>query len=455
MSDPTLPSEWTTMASTSAIGAKQVTVNGFTFLVLSFSNESGQMFKAGLEEESMSVVYKIIDKTDYSSSDPNNNPRLKYGNDFGLMLYTSLRSLAYNPTYAPSQSGIYLVGSWIFLGPFTQNKVRVMSANVSLENEKMPDVFILTLECEVSYTNPTLTGDGTSKAERKIRASFKEAPWNKPVQLNITSNPENWVNGYAYCDKVLRKTTTKGKITASTALKYTLFGENDFGSVVNTAGEPFLSPVPLKGAVAYINIEGSYTEKKLPSLPTKIYSQVNEGKVALVYRGVKLLDCEPGTLAFNGWTISPEVWLQEIPWYPGEKHPLGYTYGEIYQTSTAIQASKIVLNESGSTVNVKKEYGYFRIKASFVYRAGGHGALVPNRGKNYLKASKLVPVTKYEMGRVDEAYLNEAGDIAPKDSLTFLGFSSYYKGSGVAALLNSMLSKSGGSTITWAKGDEK
>lgn len=443
-----LPANWATMSSTSAIGTKEVDVSGFTFLVLSFGTNVNQLVSSGVDSEKINISYRIIDKTDYGATV---NPKSTYGSQYGLALYNALRQLAYDPSFAPLSSGIHRVGSWITLGT---TKLRVINAVFSLENEKVPDVFNLTLECSVTY-GFSMDGDGSNKAERKIKPSFRDAPWNLPPKITIDHSTEDIVNGFAYSNKDVLTLKPDGKIKPEHMKQKTAFEKNQLTSVVNSAGEPFLSPVGQKVSVAKINIDASFTKDNVPKLDPDISSQINAGDFSINYNGAVLLSCSAGTLVLSGWAVSPEVWTQNIPWFPKEKHPLGFTYGDLYQSVSSKVASKPAINETNETVMVEKEYGYFSTRATFSYCAYGFGSLVPNRGKNYLDGGKLKPISKLEMGRTEECFLDKSGGVV-KDgkTLTFIGYSSYYKGNSVASFLNTILSKNKAS-VTWATKSDK
>lgn len=431
-------------------GAKQLAVDGFTFVVLPFGSNVGQLLASGVDSEQMNIAYRVIDKTDYTAVV---NPIATYGANCGSMLYAALRKLAYDDTISPLLSGIYRVGTWIPLGPA---RVRVMNATFSLENESVSDVFVLNLECSVSYSASTYSDDGFSKSERKIKPSFRDAPWNLPPKLSVKNGTEDFVNGFAYSNKKLYTCTKGQKIQAASIRSVTLFGESDLTSVVNTTGEPFLSPPPQKVSTAEISIEANFTKSDVPKLPDKISAQVNEGDFSLTYSGVVLLNCAAGTLVLSGWVVSPEIWVQEIPWFPKEKHPLGFTYSDLYQSVTSKMASHVVVNDTTETVMVKKEYAYFATHATFTYRAPGFAAMVPNRGRNYLDNNKLKPISKLELGRVDECFLDESGGVVKgTDKQTFIGYSSYYKGTAVATFLNALMSKKVSTTATWARTQDK
>lgn len=443
-----LPANWATMSSTSAIGTKEVDVSGFTFLVLSFGTNVNQLISSGIDSEKINISYRIIDKTDYGATV---NPKATYGSGYGLALYNALRQLAYDPSFAPLSSGIYRVGSWITLGT---TKLRVINAVFSLENEKVPDVFNLTLECSVTY-GVSMDGDGSNKAERKIKPSFRDAPWNLPPKITIDHATEDFVNGFAYSDKSVFILEGDGKITPEKARQRTQFDRGQLTSVVNSACEPFLSPVGQKMSVAKINIDASFTKDNLPSLPSDISTQVNAGDFSISYKGAVLLSCSAGTFVLSGWVVSPEVWIQNIPWFPKEKHPLGFTYGDLYQSVSSKVASKPAINETNETVMVEKVYGYFSTRATFSYRASGFGSFVPNRGKNYIKDGKLKPISKLEMGRAEECFLDYYGKaVTDAKKQTFIGFSPYYKGNSVASFLNTLLSKNTAS-VTWATENDK
>ena len=443
-----LPANWATMSSTSAIGTKEVVVSGFTFHVLSFGTNVNQLISSGIDSEKINISYRIIDKTDYGATV---NPKTTHGSQYGLALYNALRQLAYDPSFAPLSSGIYRVGSWITFGT---TRFRVMNANFSLENEKNPDVFVLTLECSVSY-DWSMDGDGSNKQERKIKPSFRDAPWNLPPKITIDHATEDFVNGFAYSDGAVLTLNKGGKINPEQMRQKTMFEKSQLTSVVNSAGEPFLSPVGQKVSVAKINIGASFTKDNVPRLDTDISSQINAGGISITYKGAVLLTCSAGTLVLSGWVVSPEVWIQNIPWFPKEKHPLGFTNGDLYQSVSSKVASKPAINETNGTVMVEKEYGYFSTRATFSYCASGFGSLVPNRGKNHIDKGKLKPISKLEMGRAEECFLNESGG-ALKDgkTLTFIGYSPYYMGNEVGLFLNTLLSKNT-TSVTWATKSDK
>ena len=71
-----LPANWATMSSTSAIGTKEVVVSGFTFHVLSFGTNVNQLISSGVDSEKINISYRIIDKTDYGATV---NPKTTYG----------------------------------------------------------------------------------------------------------------------------------------------------------------------------------------------------------------------------------------------------------------------------------------------------------------------------------------------------------------------------------------
>lgn len=443
-----LPANWATMSSTSAIGTKEVVVSGFTFHVLPFGTNVNQLISSGVDSEKINISYRIIDKTDYGATV---NPKTTYGSGYGLALYDALRKLAYDPSFAPLSSGIYRVGSWITFGT---TQLRVINAFFSLENEKNPDVFVLTLECSVTY-DFSKDRDGSNKAERRIKPSFRDAPWNLPPKITIDHSTEDFVNGFAYSDKEVLTLKPDGKITPENVRNKTLFDRGQLASVVNSAGEPFLSPVGQKVSVAKINIDASFTKDNVPTLPPDISNQVNAGDFSISYKGAVLLNCSAGTLVLSGWVVSPEVWIQNIPWFPKEKHPLGFTYSDLYQSVSSKFGSKPAINETNETIMVEKEYGYFSTRATFSYCASGFGSLVPNRGKNYIDGGKLKPISKLEMGRVEECFLDKSGG-ALKDgkTLTFIGFSPYYRGNAVASFLNTLLSKNT-TSVTWATKSDK
>ena len=106
-------------------------------------------------------------------------------------------------------------------------------------------------------------------------------------------------------------------------------------------------------------------------------------------------------------------------------------------------------------VHGEKAYGYFSTRATFSYCASGFGSLVPNRGKNYIDGGKLKPISKLEMGRTEECFLDKSGGVV-KDgkTLTFIGYSPYYKGNAVASFLNTLLSKNT-TSVTWATKSDK
>ena len=269
--------------------------------------------------------------------------------------------------------------------------------------------------------------------------------------MSIKNGTEDFTNGFAYSNKKLYTCSKSQKITASSIRSVTLFGESELTSVTNTAGEPFLTPPPQKVSVAEISIDANFAKGEVPKLPDKISSQVNEGDFSITYNGVVLLNCAAGTLVLSGWVVSPEIWIQEIPWFPKEKHPLGFTYGDLYQSVTSKMASHVVVNDTAETVMVKKEYAYLATHATFTYRAPGFAAMVPNRGKNYLDNKKLKPINKMELGRVDECFLDESGGvIKDSDKQTFMGYSSYYKGTAVVTFLNALMGKKVSTTATWA-----
>lgn len=443
-----LPTNWATMSSTSAIGIKEVVVSGFTFHVLPFGTNVNQLISSGIDSEKINISYRIIDKTDYGATV---NPKTTYGSGYGLALYDALRKLAYDPSFAPLSSGIYRVGSWITFGTMM---FRVMNAVFSLENEKNPDVFVLTLECSVTYGG-SRDKDYSNKAERKIKPSFRDAPWNLPPKITIDHSTEDFVNGFAYSNKEVLTLKPDGKITPENVKQKTMFDKSQLTSVVNSAGEPFLSPVGQKVSVAKINIDASFTKDNVPTLPPDISNQINAGDISITYNGAVLLHCSAGTLVLSGWVVSPEVWTQNIPWFPKEKHPLGFTYGDLYQSVSSRFASKPAINETNGTIMVEKEYGYFSTRATFSYCASGFGSLVPNRGKNYIDKGKLKPISKLEMGRAEECFLDKSGG-ALKDgkTLTFIGYSPYYTGNAVASFLNTLLSKNT-TSVTWATKRDK
>lgn len=442
-----LPANWATMSSTSAIGTKEVVVSGFTFHVLPFGTNVNQLISSGIDSEKFNISYRIIDKTDYGATV---NPKTTYGSGYGLALYDALRKLAYDPSFAPLSSGIYRVGSWITFGT---TMFRVMNAVFSLENEKSPDVFVLTLECSVTY-GKSKDKDGSNKAERRIKPSFRDAPWNLPPKITIDHSTEDFVNGFAYGDKTVLTLKTDDKITPEQTKQKTMFEKSQLTSVVNSAGEPFLSPVGQKVSVAKINIDANFTKHNLPSLRSDISNQVNAGDFSISYKGAVLLSCSAGTLVLSGWVVSPEVWIQNIPWFPKEKHPLGFTYSDLYQSVSSKFGSKPAINETNETVMVEKAYGYFSTRATFSYRASGFGSLVPNRGKNYIDRGKLKPIGKLEMGRTEECFLDKSGGVV-KDgkTQTFIGFSPYYRGDGVVSFINTLLSKK--TSVTWATKSDK
>ena len=442
-----LPANWATMSSTSAIGTKEVVVSGFTFHVLSFGTNVNQLISSGVDSEKFNISYRIIDKTDYGATV---NPKTTYGSQYGLALYDALRQLAYNPFIAPLSSGIYRVGTWITFGTTI---FRVINAVFSLENEKNPDVFVLTLECSVTYGG---SKDGSNKAERRIKPSFRDAPWNLPPKITIDHSTEDFVNGFAYGDKTVLTLKPDGKINPENVKQKTMFDKSQLTSVVNSAGEPFLSPVGQKVSVAKINIDASFTKGNVPTLPPDISSQINAGDLSINYNGAVLLRCSAGTLVLSGWVVSPEVWTQKVPWFPKEKHPLGFTYRDLYQSVSSQFGSKPARNETNETIMVEKKYGYFSTRATFSYCASGFGSLVPNRGKNYIDdKGKLKPISKLEMGRAEECFLNESGGVL-KDgkTLTFIGYSPYYKGDAVASFLETLLSKNK-TSVTWATERDK
>ncbi len=443
-----LPANWATMSSTSAIGTKEVVVSGFTFHVLPFGTNVNQLISSGIDSEKINISYRIIDKTDYGATV---NPKTTYGSGYGLALYDALRKLAYDPSFAPLSSGIYCVGSWITFGT---TMLRVMNAVFSLENENVPDVFNLTLECSVTYGG-SRDKDYSKKAERRIKPSFRDAPWNLPPKITIDHSTEDFVNGFAYSDKEVLTLSPDGKINPEQVKQKTMFEKSQLTSVVNSAGEPFLSPVGQKVSVAKINIDASFTKDNVPTLPPDISSQINAGDFSITYMGAVLLTCSAGTLVLSGWVVSPEVWTQKIPWFPKEKHPLGFTYGDLYQSVSSTFASRPAINETNETIMVEKEYGYFSTRATFSYCASGFGSLVPNRGKNYKDGGKLKPINKLEMGRAEECFLDKSGG-ALKDgkTLTFIGYSPYYTGNTVASFLNTLLSKNT-TSVTWATKSNK
>ena len=91
-----------------------------------------------------------------------------------MALYDALRKLAYDPSLL-----LYLrhISCW-FMDNIRHNNVQSGERCFSLENEKNPDVFVLTLECSVTYMDRDK--DRPNKAERKIKPSFRDAPWNLP-----------------------------------------------------------------------------------------------------------------------------------------------------------------------------------------------------------------------------------------------------------------------------------
>ena len=142
-------------------------------------------------------------------------------------------------------------------------------------------------------------------------------------------------------------------------------------------------------SVAKINIDASFTKGNVPKLDRDISSQINAGDFSITYKGDVLLSCSAGTLVLSGWVVSPEVWTQKHPWFPKEKHPLGFTYGDLYQSVSSKFASKPAINETNETVMVEKEYGYFSTRATFSYCASGFGSLVPNRGKKLFRREQI------------------------------------------------------------------
>ena len=84
-----LPTNWATMSSTSAIGTKEVVVSGFTFHVLPFGTNVNQLISSGIDSEKFNISYRIIDKTDYEATV---NPKTTYGSGYGLALYDALKT---------------------------------------------------------------------------------------------------------------------------------------------------------------------------------------------------------------------------------------------------------------------------------------------------------------------------------------------------------------------------
>jgi hypothetical protein len=431
-----LPTGWAEMGSVDMLGVKTVSTLGFTFQIYPYTNNVGQIINSALENEKINIQYKIVDTTNY---DATVNPRATYGDTFGVALYGALRSLAFSPL-APTSSGIYEMGSWVTVG---QTSMRVVNVTISPENEKTPDVFNLSLECMVTYAGGYTIEFG--KAERKARPLFHDAPWNLPPKITINGSSESFITGSAYGKKNLlnERDITPEKIREGSL-------SSDYIPIVNTAGEPFTSPIGMNYGVAEIKIDAAFVKDTLPSFPRDIQGKVNSEEGTIVVGGKPVLQCEKGTIALVSFAVTPASWTQKIDWYPGERHPLGWTYAELYQNVSSKLSAKPAINDTNSTLSVEKTYWYFNASASFKYKYIGHGIVVPNRGKNTRDGTKLKPITKNELGRRTEAYLDEKGQVIKDEKKkTFLAFSSY-TGGDVHGLLKTLLEVNSSKAI-WAK----
>lgn len=435
-----LPTGWATMDSTSMAGVKTVSTLGFTFQIYPYTNNVGQIINSALENEKINIQYKIVDTTNY---DATVNPRTTYGDTFGVALYGALRSLAFSPL-APTSSGIYEMGSWVTVGT---TSMRVVNVTISPENEKNPDVFNLSLECMVTYAGSYTIEFG--KAERKARPLFHDAPWNLPPKITINGSSENFVTGYAYGNATLIQ---GDKINLKDLRSSWL--SNKYLALVNTAGEPFTSPIGMNYSAAEIKIDAAFVKDTLPSFPKDIQGKVNSEEGTIVVGGKPVLQCEKGTIALVSFVVTPASWTQKIDWYPGERHPLGWTYAELYQNVSSRLSAKPAINDTNSTLSVEKTYWYFNAAATFKYKYIGHGVVVPNRGKNTRDGTKLKPITKLELGRRTEAYLDVKGQlIKDEKTKTFLAFSSY-TGGNVQGLLKTLLEMNSSKAI-WAKTSDR
>ena len=98
------------------------------------------------------------------------------------------------------------------------------------------------------------------------------------------------MNGFAYSNKDVLTLKPDGKITPENVKQKTMFGKSQLTSVVNSAGEPFLSPVGQKVSVAKINIEASFTKTMSPHYLLTFQSQINAGDFSITYNGAVFVD---------------------------------------------------------------------------------------------------------------------------------------------------------------------
>ena len=197
--------------------------------------------------------------------------------------------------------------------------------------------------------------------------------------------------------------------------------------------------------------DAAFVKDTLPPFPKDIQGKVNSEEGTIVVGGKPVLQCEKGTIAVVSFAVTPASLDTKDRLVSGRKTSARMDVRRTLSERVSSRLSaKPAINDTNSTLSVEKTYWYFSASASFKYKYIGHGVVVPNRGKNTRDGDKLKPITKLELGRRTEAYLDVKGQlIKDEKKKTFLAFSSY-TGGDVQGLLKTLLEVNSSKAI-WAK----
>jgi len=442
-----LPSGWTAMTDGASLPVYDNTIevnDGATTASFDFRthrNAAGthQIAKLGQSADKFTFPFIVEDVTNYGAT---GNPRDTFGKNFDNMLIKALRALV-GSTLSP----IPAPGEYISYG--ASNSSIVESVDISQLAERTTDTFKI-----VSNIVETVSTSSSISDSPKTSKSDELAPWQFPAEFSFDVQVSDGLTfGYAY-----PVTDLDGKKTYSQAelRHFGLAKGTKLIAIENYAGDPFSSPPPMPKMNGTLRFSKSFLRGTKTIINSSYGGLVNSKDITVCIGGGKIF-FPKATLAVASVGITPKIWNRTIQWLPRTKHPLGKTYGELFNGYSGQSANKIAVNKTDQIISVKKPVRYIEATASFQFRPEGFAVWLANRGyeafdfvsnEDHTIVKESIPD---DNGSMKEVWLDGKG-FQTKSERRWRGFTNYVPSDEVGKLVTEFTLDD--NTIRWATAND-
>ena len=398
-----------------------------------------QIAKLGQSADKFTFPFIVEDVTNYGAT---GNPRDTFGKNFDNMLIKALRKLVVSSSVIPAP------GEYISYG--ASNNSIVESVDISQLAERTTDTFKI-----VSNIVETVSTSSSISDSPKTSKLDELAPWQFPAEFSFETQVSDGLTlGYAY-----PVTDLNGKKTYSQEelRHFGLAKGTKLVAVENYAGDPFSSPPPMPKMNGTLRFSKSFLRGTKTIINSSYGGLVNSADISICVGGGKIF-FPKATLAVATVGVTPKVWNKTIQWLPRTKHPLGKTYGELFNGYSGQSGNKVAVNKTDQIISVKKPVRYIEATASFQFRPEGFAVWLANRGYEAI-------VTTYEdeeptiskepvygdNGSMKEMWLDGSG-METESERRWRGFTNYVPSEKVNKLVASFALDD--DTIRWATAND-